>query len=120
MEQLSLNEVLEKHRKWLINKDDGEKADLRDADLQGADLDYSCLPLWCGGLKIHIDDRIAIQIIYHLLSLVSYSKHVSPGIKELLLTKDIVELGNKFHRLDECGCLNVYKGGSKKCVNLNQ
>ena len=102
--QMSLNEVLEKYRKWLNKEGDGEKA-----NLQNADLDYSCLPLWCGGLKMHIDDRIAIQILYHLLSLVSYSKHVSPGIKELLLTKDIVELADKFHRVNECGYLNVYK-----------
>lgn len=32
-------------------------ADLSGADLSGADLDLSCLPLWCGSLSAHFDDR---------------------------------------------------------------
>ena len=38
MTELELKEILEKHNKWLNNKDGGEKADLRGADLRGADL----------------------------------------------------------------------------------
>jgi hypothetical protein len=43
MEQLELNLILEKHKKWLNNRNVGERADLsdanlRDADLSGADL----------------------------------------------------------------------------------
>ena len=33
-----LKEILEKHKKWLNNEDDGIRADLRDADLSGANL----------------------------------------------------------------------------------
>lgn len=33
-----LQEILEKHKKWLTGKDGGEKADFRWADLRGADL----------------------------------------------------------------------------------
>ena len=46
-------------------------ADLRDAylrgaDLRGADLDFSCLPLHCGGTNMNVDDRFIAQIAYHL------------------------------------------------------
>ena len=34
----NLNEILEKHLKWLRNEDGGERADLRGANLYGADL----------------------------------------------------------------------------------
>ena len=42
-------------------------ADLRSADLSYADLDYSAFPLWCGGLDVNIDDKQAIQLLYHLV-----------------------------------------------------
>ena len=43
-----LKEILEKHRKWLNNENDGERADLRDTDLSyavlsSADLSYAVL-----------------------------------------------------------------------------
>ena len=36
--QEQLEEILLKHKLWLENKEDGEKADLRDTDLTGANL----------------------------------------------------------------------------------
>ncbi len=36
MEQSKLNEILEKHRKWLYCEEGGERADLNGADLRGA------------------------------------------------------------------------------------
>ena len=39
--------------------------DLQGADLRGANLDYSCLPLWCGSKKMKVDKRIASQIAAH-------------------------------------------------------
>ena len=38
MTREELQEILDKHKKWLNNEDDGEKAELRYADLGGADL----------------------------------------------------------------------------------
>ena len=38
-----LNEILESHKKWLNNEDDGIRADLRGANLSGADLRYATL-----------------------------------------------------------------------------
>jgi len=74
-------------------------ADLRDANLCGADLDFSCLPLWCGSLGIHIDDRLAVQILYHLIFNIQFSKNVSDEIKKILLTPENIKLANDFHRV---------------------
>ena len=120
-----LSEILRKHKLWLQGKDGGERANLRNANLEGADLegadlrnanlrnanlegadiDYSAWVLWCGSLKAHVDDRIAVQLLYHALSVVQYSPYVSEDIKRTLLTPDVVEVANRFHRVDECGKL---------------
>ncbi len=42
---------------------------LRDTDLTGADMDYSCLPLWCGSKGMIVDRRIAAQIAAHFCAL---------------------------------------------------
>ena len=78
-------------------------ANLRRANLSGADLDYSCVPLWCGGLDVHIDDRQAIQLLYHLVRNVLYSKNTSDEVKAVLSRDNILTLANKFHRVNECG-----------------
>lgn len=44
-------------------------ADLRSANLTGADMDYSCLPLWCGSKGMIVDKRIAAQIAAHFCAL---------------------------------------------------
>ena len=49
-----LKEIIEKHKKWLDNEKDGEKANLRGADLQGADLQDANLQdanLWSANLR---------------------------------------------------------------------
>ena len=82
-------------------------AELHGADLRGADIDFSIWPLWCGGLDVHIDDRIAIQLLYHLVRNVLYSKNTSEELKRLLSQKEIVKVANQFHRVDECGRIEV-------------
>ena len=82
-------------------------ADLRGANLCDADIDFSVWPLWCGGLDVHIDDRIAIQLLYHLVRNVLYSKNTSEELKNLLSQKEIVTVANQFHRVDECGRIGV-------------
>ena len=76
------------------------RADLRDADLEGAIFDFSCLPLWCGSLKAHFDDKQCIQILFHLLSSAQFSKNTSDELKKTLLTPEIVELANRFNRTE--------------------
>ena len=72
-------------------------ANLRDADLRDADLDYSCWPIWCGSLGVHICERIALQLLYHTLYNIAYSKYISAEIKRVLLTPEIVEIANRSH-----------------------
>ena len=81
-------------------------ADLTDADLRGANLrdtnlDYSCLPLWCGSLEAHFDDRQLVQIAYHLVKSGLQSKNASEETKKEL--SKLIDFANKFHRVNECG-----------------
>ena len=111
-----LAEILEKHKKWLDDDPDGERADLSDADLSDADLsmanlsmanlsraeiDYSSFPLWCGSLDAQFDDRQIKQIAYHLVKAGLNSKNTSEETKRQL--RKIVDLANGFHRASECG-----------------
>ncbi len=84
-----------------------ERANLEDANLRGANLDFSCWPLWCGGLNVHIDDRQATQMLYHLVKNVQYSKNTSKELKEICMLKSIVKKANEFHRVNECGEIAV-------------
>lgn len=81
----------------------GEKdlpgANLRGADLLGANLDFSCLPLWCGGLGWKIDKRIACQIAYHFCSM------LCDDAEFIAARNAILPLANKFHKVAECGIL---------------
>ena len=78
-------------------------ADLSHADLSGADLDFSCFPLWCGGLNVHIDDQQAAQLLYHFVKNVQFSKNTSVEMKKLCELKSIIKKANEFHRVGECG-----------------
>ena len=89
-------------------------ADLAGAKLKGANIDCSTWPLWCGSLKAHVDNRIAIQLLYHALSVVQHSPYVSEDIKRTLLTPDVVEVANRFHRVNECGKLEIFNGGTNE------
>ena len=141
--QEELNEILEKHKKWLNNEPGGEYADfsgsdlsgrklgcrdlrnsnlsdcdLRDSDLSGCDLrgsdlrnsnlcgcnlDFACLPLWCGSLLAHFDDRHIAQIIYHAVKAGLASPNLSDEVKAEL--RKMAPLANRFHRAKECGVI---------------
>lgn len=74
-----LNEILEKHEKWLNNASDGARAylrranlsgaDLCRADLRGAELFKATLPLWCGGINIKMGRPQMAQLAYHFCSM---------------------------------------------------
>ena len=123
MTQENLNEILQKHQKWMDGEDDGKRADLRSADLRGADLcgaglcsadlrgadiDYACWPLWRKSLHVHICDRLAKQLLYHVVSVIRYSKHVSVRVKKIVLTEPLIDLANEFHRVEECGKIGYW------------
>ena len=124
MEQAKLDKILDNHKLWLkTNGEQGERADLRSADLRSADLrsadlsyadlrsadlsyadlDYSAFPLWCGGLDVHIDDKQATQLLYHLIRNVKYSKNTSKAMKKICKIKSLIKQANQFHRVNECG-----------------
>ena len=84
-----------------LNKVDLRGTDLKEADLSGADLDFSCLPLWCGSLNAHFDDRQLYQLAYHLVRAGLYSKNASEETKDEL--SKLIDFANKFHRVGECG-----------------
>ena len=74
---------------------------LGEANLKGVDFDYSCLPLWCGSLDAHFDDRQLKQIAYHLVKAGLQSKKASEEAKAEL--RKLVSFANGFHRAEECG-----------------
>ena len=59
-------------------------ADLRGAYLRGANIDGCSWPIWCGSLKVHIDDEIGIQLLYHAVSPILYSKNTSKWLKRVV------------------------------------
>ena len=76
-------------------------ADLSRADLNGADLDYSGLPLWCGSLSAHFDDKQLRQIAYHLVKAGLQSKNASDETQAEL--RKLIQFANGFHRAEKCG-----------------
>lgn len=133
MTQKELNEVLHLHKQWLkSNGNKGKRADLqnadmqyadmrradmrradlrgadmRRADLQYADLDYSVWPLWCGSFDVKCDVRLASQLAYHFCRLDCDDAEV------IAAQNALIELANKFHRVEECDVLKP-KPVSKK------
>ena len=80
---------------------DLSRADLRWADLSEADLDYSGLPLWCGSLSAHFDDKQLKQIAYHLVKAGLQSKNASDETQAEL--RKLIQFANGFHRAKQCG-----------------
>lgn len=81
--------------------------DLKEADLKDVNLDYSAFPLWCGGVDVNIDERQAIQLLYHLLKNVFYSKNISTEFKELFKDEKLIKKANEFHEIKECGKIKI-------------
>lgn len=106
MKKEELEVFLRKHKLWVENNTDGERADLSRANLSranlsGADLDYSSLPLWCGSLRGNFDDKQLKQIAYHLVKAGIGSCNASKETKTELAK--LIDFANGFHRVEECG-----------------
>ena len=63
----TLREILEDHKKWLDGDAAGQRADLSYADLRNANLDYSCLPLWCGSKGMILCKSLQAQLLGHII-----------------------------------------------------
>ena len=113
-----LASILNLHKAWIIGEDYGKRADLREADLRwanlsGADLDYSGLPLWCGSLSAHFDDKQLKQIAYHLVKAGLQSKNASDETQAEL--RKLILFANGFHRAEKCGLIkDVQKQATSK------
>ena len=78
------------------------------ADLRGANVDFSCWPLWCGSLNVKIDKRIFCQLLYHTLR--AGQSVDDQEVKKLFEIPEVVNLANQFHRVEECGKIEVKNG----------
>ena len=56
---------------------------------------------------MNIDDKQATQLLYHLVRNVQYSENTSKEMKKLCKLKSIIKKANEFHRIDECGKIEV-------------
>ena len=63
---------------------DLQEANLLYADLQDANINFCSWPIWCGSLKVHIDDEIGLQLLYHAVSPILYSKNTSKWLKRVV------------------------------------
>ena len=95
-----------------LSEADLRGANLRGADLRGADLDFSCFPLWCGGLHIKTDVRLAAQVAYHLCTM------QCDDTEYIAMRNSILEFANKFHLVNECGILTPIDGGRENVKTL--
>lgn len=77
----------------------GCKKAILDYDLSDADLDFSCWPLWCGGLKVKTDKRLACQLAYHLCTMQCDDEEY------IKMRNSILAFANQFHKVNECGRL---------------
>ena len=76
-------------------------ADLQGADMLGVDIDYSCLPLWCGSLGANFDSKQLKQIAYHLVKAGLQSTNATDEDRREL--SKLIDYANGFHRVQECG-----------------
>lgn len=109
--QEALSKGKDKAVEYLLSADlsyaDLRHAYLRHANLSGADLDFSCFPLWCGGMNIKSDVRIARQLAYHFCRLDCENEEYIDARNAL------VQFANGFHRVQECGQL-AFRSKSQK------
>ena len=80
---------------------DLREAALSGADLREADLDFSCLPLWCGGAHFKCDERLIRQLFAHIVTL-----DVADASPEVRAAIDAVRVQAKLsHRAQDLGLI---------------
>jgi len=118
MKKKELNEILRLHEMWLNDEEGGKRADLRranlqganlrmadlrEADLRGASLDFSCLPLWCGGAHFKADATLLRQLMAHACTLECDDEEWTE------LREAILPFAKKSHRAEDLGLLDKEK-----------
>ena len=69
---------------------DLRNTDLRSANLIDANLDFSVLPLWCGGLNWKVDKNIFTQIMYHIDTFECKDKDIQK-LKKMKIWRKLVD-----------------------------
>lgn len=87
-------------------------ANLLGANLQGADIDYSCLPLFCGSLSANFDSKQLKQIAYHLVKAGLQSTNATDEDRQEL--SKLIDYANGFHRAQECGLLKEIRSEAER------
>ena len=85
------------------------KAHLYLANLTDANFDFACWPLFCGSLNVKIDKLIFCQLLYHALR--AGQSVDDQEVKKLFEIPEMVNLANQFHRVDECGKIELKHRG---------
>lgn len=67
---------------------------LSEAVVYGTNIDFSSWPMWCGGVSVKIDRRLAAQFAYHFCSMICEDEEFIAARKALL------PLARRFHRHD--------------------
>ena len=109
MNNIMLNEILKKHKMWLNNEENGERADLRDADLYGANLSDANLS-GAENLLSSVDylrnnfECTAEGIIAYKV----FNAMYSPPTKWKIQPKSVITENVNANRTNDCGCgINV-------------
>ena len=69
-------------------------------DVRGSDWDMCLYPMSCKGLNLHIDDRHAVQMLFHLMSCLKASPELMQDKMWAKMYDDMLEKANTFHRKD--------------------
>ena len=128
---MDLVKTLRLHQMWLMDEEDGKRAnltgadltkadliganlteanltgaDLRGANLRGANLDYAVWPMWCGSFDVEADRRLAAQLAYHFCRI-----DFGDDVVCLVAQDALVTLANEFHRVVEHGVPPIKQRG---------
>jgi uncharacterized protein YjbI with pentapeptide repeats len=131
MDNVKLQEIIESHGKWLINRDNGSRANLRGADLRGADLCGAnlcdadlCDADLCGANLCGANLRGANLCDADLCGANLCGANLrGANLRGADLPNKIIQVGpigsrksytiyNIDNDVVQCGCWNDYKGGS--------
>ena len=119
MNNVMLNEILKKHKMWLNNEENGERANLSDADLRNANLRNANLrgaDLWNADLSGAENLLSAVDYVRNnfectaegIIAYKVFNAMYSPPTKWKIQPKSVITENVNANRTNDCGCgINV-------------